>query len=497
VPVGASAAVAMGVACTTIGDRCGRDRDFFTDRAGARSSLVSVVPKTQLGGYRRNSTGTTSLVLGGEREPESVLQGTALDDLRAIRRALRGKKVKLDDFQILETVGKGGFGRVRVIKPREKMMNAKSPRGGYDHGGKLDLAREDSSRIVKLDDYATCVKLMNKVRVQQSMNGLQLSIESLRREVMILSSLEHPLIINLVTLFHDEKRICIIYEYVNGGELRTYLDERVIEDRVFSQMSRAKRNEEKRRQQAVLNEVKMQEQQRNPHMLVCDSPERFFVADIVLMMEYLQHETKRIVYRDMKPENVIIHHSGHLKLIDFGFAKVLEFDQNFKTRTVCGTLEYQAPEMLLRKSYNETADWWSVGCLVYEIYNHRGPFHKHRTEFDIQQAILANQVSYRVLRSKYARDLIRRCLTTDPGKRAGSNHLHVKRVKDHKLFHDISWLDHVNLRTFAPFKPNVQGPFDTSRFARYEESMEESAPELSKKDNRVWDQAIQEIRQSW
>merc|ERR1719331_205885 len=116
----------------------------------------------------------------------------------------------------------------------------------------------------KLDDYATCVKLMNKVRVQQAMNGLKLSIESLRREVTILSSLEHPLIINLVTLFHDEKRICIIYEYVNGGELRTYLDERVIEDRVFSQMSRAKRNEEKRRQQAVLTEVKAQEQKRNP-----------------------------------------------------------------------------------------------------------------------------------------------------------------------------------------------------------------------------------------
>jgi len=53
------------------------------------------------------------------------------------------------------------------------------------------------------------------------------------------------------------------------------------------------------------------------------------------------------------------------------------------------------------------------------------------------------------------------------------------------------------MRTFAPFKPAVQGPFDTSRFARYEESMENAAQALSKKDNRVWDQAIDEIRQSW
>ena len=73
----------------------------------------------------------------------------------------------------------------------------------------------------------------------------------------------------------------------------------------------------------------------------------------------------------------------------------------------------------------------------------------------------------------------------------------VKRIKDHKLFLDISWPDHLNMRTFAPFKPTVSGPFDTSRFAVYEESMETTAPELSKKDNRVWDQAIHEIRQSW
>ena len=186
-------------------------------------------------------------------------------------------------------------------------------------------------------------------------------------------------------------------------------------------MSRAKRTEETRRQQAVLSEVKAQEQRRNPGMLVCDSPQRFFVADVVLMMEYLQHETKRIVYRDIKPENMLIHHSGHLKLIDFGFAKVLNPEQNFKTHTVCGTVEYQAPEMLLRKAYDETADWWSVGCLIYEIFNHKGPFHKRRTEFEIQQAILANQVDYRVIKNRYARDLSRRCLTFDPAKRAGSN----------------------------------------------------------------------------
>ena len=73
----------------------------------------------------------------------------------------------------------------------------------------------------------------------------------------------------------------------------------------------------------------------------------------------------------------------------------------------------------------------------------------------------------------------------------------VKRIKDHKLFLDISWPDHLNMRTFAPFKPAVQGPFDTSRFARYDESMENAAQALSKKDNRAWDQAIHEIRQSW
>ena len=317
--------IAMGGACTAIGDRCGRDDWFFTNRAGAQRSFASVVP---LASFRprdpegpeglqspKESKGSTRSTRSASDDLERSLKGSAVDDLRAMRRALRGKKVSLDDFQILETVGKGGFGRVRVIKPREQMLKqgqnsalkirkqnsvdsgADSPKAKFarsaSSGHELDVNHDHN--IVRLADYATCVKLINKVKAQQSMCGLKISIEALRREIMVLSTLEHPLIINLISVFHDEKRVCVIYEYVNGGELRTYLEERLVEDRVFSQMSRAKRNEEMRQREAELSEVKAQEQQQNPGMLVCDSPERFFVADVVLMMEYLQHETKRIV----------------------------------------------------------------------------------------------------------------------------------------------------------------------------------------------------------
>ena len=246
----------MGGACTAIGDRCGRDDWFFTNRAGAQRSFASVVPLTKGDpegpqGLQspKESKGSTRSTRSASDDLERSLKGSAVDDLRAMRRALRGKKVSLDDFQILETVGKGGFGRVRVIKPREQMLkngqnsvlkvrnaNADSPKAklarSASSGHELDVNHDHN--IVKLADYATCVKLINKTKAQQSMCGLKLSIEALRREIMVLSTLEHPLIINLISVFHDEKRVCVIYEYVNGGELRTYLDERLVEDRVFS-----------------------------------------------------------------------------------------------------------------------------------------------------------------------------------------------------------------------------------------------------------------------
>ena len=86
------------------------------------------------------------------------------------------------------------------------------------------------------------------------------------------------------------------------------------------------------------------------------------------IFEYLQ--SKDIVYRDLKPENIMIQADGYLKLIDFGFAKVIKK----RTYTICGTPEYIAPEILLNEGHGKAVDWWTLGILLYEMLAGYPPF---------------------------------------------------------------------------------------------------------------------------
>lgn len=88
---------------------------------------------------------------------------------------------------------------------------------------------------------------------------------------------------------------------------------------------------------------------------------KFYAAEIVLAFQHLH--SFNIVYRDLKPENLLITRTGHLKIADFGFAKVVED----RTWTLCGTPEYLAPELIQSKGHNKSVDWWAVGILIFEM----------------------------------------------------------------------------------------------------------------------------------
>ena len=113
----------------------------------------------------------------------------------------------------------------------------------------------------------------------------------------------------------------------------------------------------------------------------------FYGAQVVAIFEYLQ--SKDIVYRDLKPENIMVQADGYLKLIDFGFAKVIKK----RTYTICGTPEYIAPEILLNEGHGKAVDWWTLGILLYEMLAGYPPFQAD-DPMDIYRKIINTKPKY-------------------------------------------------------------------------------------------------------
>lgn len=265
-------------------------------------------------------------------------------------------------------------------------------------------------------------------------------VEHIKAEKRILSSITHPFIVNLYVSFQDEKRVYMLMEYVIGGEL-------------FSQLRRVGR---------FSNETA-----------------RFYAAEIILALEYLH--SKDIVYRDLKPENLLIDKEGHIKITDFGFAKKVED----RTWTLCGTPEYLAPEIIQSKGHGKAVDWWALGILIYEMLAGYPPFYDENP-FGIYQKILAGKVEFPRHFDVNAKDLIKKLLTADRTKRFGCLKNGAADIKTHKWFKGLDWDRIFARKVKPPYVPAYSAPNDTSNFDRYPESDEDSAPPLDNKDKEAF-----------
>lgn len=158
------------------------------------------------------------------------------------------------------------------------------------------------------------------------------------------------------------------------------------------------------------------------------------IAEIVLALEWLHQ--RNIVYRDLKPENVVLDGNGHVRLADFGLAKVLKHDHNLLTQTICGTTAYAAPEMLQSKPYDISLDLWCLGVFIYHVLSGRTPFNfKGRTIDEMEEVQRTRQVRYPPVLSLEAVSIIRGLLQNDPCRR-----LLLEDVKRHPFFRGIDWV---------------------------------------------------------
>lgn len=242
-------------------------------------------------------------------------------------------------------------------------------------------------------------------------------IEQTKTERSILESVNrHPFIVNLYYAFQDHEKLYLILEYAQGGELFHHL----ATERMFNEDTAA-----------------------------------FYMAEMVLALDYL-HRTVGVIYRDLKPENCLLDAEGHLLLTDFGLSKVSVDGE--KCRSLAGTIDFMAPEVLLGNEYDMSVDWWSLGALGYDLLTGSPPFsgNNHRK---IEQNILYKKVPMPYYLSQDAKDLLTRFLRKEPRKRLGSHmpkDMHT--IRAHRFFRKLDWKKLEARELEPPIQPLITDP---------------------------------------
>ncbi|XP_017580642.1 cGMP-dependent protein kinase 1 [Pygocentrus nattereri] len=214
-------------------------------------------------------------------------------------------------------------------------------------------------------------------------------------EKRILQDIESDFIVRLHAAFKDTRYIYMVMEFCSGGEIWTKLKE----------VGRFDENI------AV-----------------------FVSACVVEAYAYLHK--KNIMYRDLKPENLMLDSKGYVKLVDFGFAKELKRGQ--KTYSFCGTPEYMAPEIIQNHGHDFAADFWSLGVLVFELLVGSPPFSSSEPQ-KIYAKILDGVMKFPPYMGEGARSLINKLCRPRPGQRLGNTKNGIKDVRHHRWFNSINW----------------------------------------------------------
>jgi len=270
----------------------------------------------------------------------------------------------------------------------------------------------------KQTETLVAIKILKKDKIVKMKQ-----VEHTKYEKQILDQVRCPFVVNLLGFFQDAKNLYLVMDYVPGGEM-------------FYHLRKAGR--------------------------FTDEVARFYAAEVVLAWEFLH--SRNIIYRDLKPENLLINSNGHLKVTDFGFAKKVDD----RTWTVCGTPEYLAPEIILSRGYGKAVDWWALGVLIYEMLVGYPPFFDD-DPYEIYEKIVAGKVKYPNFMKPTAKDLINNLLQTDLSKRFGNLKDGVNDIKNHKWFAGIDWVALAQCKVQPPFVPVVNSLDDTSNFQPYDE----------------------------
>ncbi|XP_020296618.1 cGMP-dependent protein kinase, isozyme 2 forms cD5/T2 isoform X2 [Pseudomyrmex gracilis] len=300
--------------------------------------------------------------------------------------------------------------------------------GGF---GRVELVQiaGDSTRSFAL-------KQMKKAQIVETRQQ-----QHIMSEKRIMSEADCDFVVKLYKTFKDRKYLYMLMEACLGGELWTVLRNREHFD---------------------------------------DATTRFYTACVVEAFDYLH--SRNIIYRDLKPENLLLDNQGYVKLVDFGFAKRL--DHGRKTWTFCGTPEYVAPEVILNKGHDISADYWSLGVLMFELLTGTPPFNgtdPMKTYNIILKGIDAIDFPRSITRNAMA--LIKKLCRDNPAERLGYQKGGISEIQKHKWFDGFNW-EGLRTRTLEPpILPKVQSAIDTANFDAYPADTDPPPPD----DVSGWD----------
>lgn len=281
----------------------------------------------------------------------------------------------------------------------------------YVNTGKVFLVKEKStSKIFALK----VLKKDNIIRRNQ--------VEHTKTERSVLGYIKHPFIVGMNMAFQSRDKLFFVLDYCAGGELFFHLGK-------LGKFS--------------------------------ESRSRFYAAEIILAISYVH--SLDIIYRDLKPENVLLDGTGHIRLTDFGLSKEGISSSSSGANSFCGTPEYLAPEILNRQGHGRGVDWWSLGALLYEMLTGLPPFYCQDRE-RLFEKIRNSELHYPASLSHHSKHVLRGLLTKDPTRRLGSGPTDAEEIKPHAFFAPIDWEKLQRGEIAPPWRPTISGNSDTSQF---------------------------------
>ncbi|KAK3858044.1 hypothetical protein Pcinc_035741 [Petrolisthes cinctipes] len=267
-------------------------------------------------------------------------------------------------------------------------------RGGF--GEVYGCRKADTGKM-----YA--MKCLDKKRIKMK-QGETLALN----ERIMLSLVDCPFIVCMTYAFHTPDKLCFILDLMNGGDLHYHLS-----------------------QHGVFNEQEM----------------RFYAAEVILGLEHMHR--RYIVYRDLKPANILLDEHGHVRISDLGLA--CDFSKK-KPHASVGTHGYMAPEVLSKgTAYDSSADWFSFGCMLYKLLKGHSPFRQHKTrdKHEIDRMTLTMNVELPETFTSDLRTLLEGLLHRDVDKRLGCKGRGADEVKEHSFFNGLDW-QQVYLQKYQP-----------------------------------------------